>query len=259
MTENLSDLLILTMGLLVSKWIFLLTFIAILPLTGNASPCQGRGTVVYFGNGMFNSKRDAHDSRDALEKILKQAPFLDHEKDLKVDLAYKRNEGVPEQLVVVAIQKGITEFENYWLWLSSLEEAPEWFKETMRSASISVLEEGAKHFADLDEHFEGYARYVRNGYNVILVSHSQGNLYANQTMRNLAKYTDASLTGSIEEKGQHNPFFPKLFDLFANIQVATPVSAPICVTTRVGRRFYRILKMPIPSFTTRSHIFRIRF
>lgn len=215
------------MGLLVSKWISLLALITILPQTGNASSCQGRGTVVFFGNGMFNSKRDADSSRKALENFLKRAPVFNHEKDLKVDLAYKRNEGVLEQLAVVAIQKGITYFEDYWLWLSSLEEAPDWFKETMKSASIDVLEESAKHFSDLEEHFEGYARYVRNGYNVILVSHSQGNFYANQTMRNLSRYTDASLTGSIEEKKQINPFFPKFFDLFVNIQVATPVSATI--------------------------------
>ena len=62
---------------------------------------------------------------------------------------------------------------------------------------------------------------------MILVSHSQGNLYANQVMRKLADYTDASLTGSIQEKKKRNPLFPDFSDLFANIQVATPVSETI--------------------------------
>ena len=192
-----------------------------------SSPCLGQGTVVFFGNGMFNTKEDAKKSLEHLFEHLRTSDFNDSTKPIVTDLAYKRSEPVLEQLANVAKQKGVTEFENFWAWLASLQRAPTWFIDDIKIKSAELSQSGSMNFTGLKAHFEAYSKYIRKGYNVILVSHSQGNLYANQVMRKLADYTDASLTGSIQEKKKRNPLFPDFSDLFANIQVATPVSETI--------------------------------
>ena len=208
-----------------------LLFILCLNLTAQmsayATPCEGKGSVVFFGNGMFNTEEEARRNQRLLEAALKANGFSDSTKPIVTDLAYKRSEPVLEQLANVAKQKGVTEFENFWAWLASLQRAPTWFIDDIKIKSAELSQSGSMNFTGLKAHFEAYSKYIRKGYNVILVSHSQGNLYANQVMRKLADYTDASLTGSIQEKKKRNPLFPDFSDLFANIQVATPVSETI--------------------------------
>ncbi len=190
-----------------------------------AASCAGSGTVVLFGNGMFNSRDEATSSKIALEEaLLPWWPTLNSK--LRFDVSYKRSEPLLEQLVNVAVQKGVSDFENFWTWLSSLSVAPRWFKDAIEERVVTLFGRGTT-FPNLKEHFESYARYIRTGYNVILVSHSQGNFYANQAMRNLSAYPDGSLTGSIEKKQRTNSLFPKFSNLFANVQVATPVSATV--------------------------------
>lgn len=217
------------MGLPVrSKNLFLLALAFFITSShSRAASCTGRGTVIVYGNGMFNSQDDANDSLRTLMDSIKRHHSLDSGKELKEDLAYKRSEPFLEQLANVAAQKGVTEFENFWIWLYSLDSAPEWFKSAIKAETIELLKYSSQNFDELEDHFEGYAKYVRLGYNVVLVSHSQGNLYANQTARALGQYTDLSLTGSIDEKHNKNQAFPKFTDLFANVQVATPVSVTV--------------------------------
>jgi hypothetical protein len=78
---------------------------------------------------------------------------------------------------------------------------------------------------------ESYSQWIRSGYNVIIVSHSQGNFYANQVMRKLGDYGERDFGRSNHYSAfystERNPFFPKILDLVANVQVATPVSETI--------------------------------
>jgi hypothetical protein len=211
-----------------NRWIDLLILIVLLfSQEILADVCRGRGTVIFYGNGMFNSKREADRSLRELTSQIQQTKMYASEREIKSDLAYKRSEGVLEQLKNVVVQKGIDEFEYFWLWLSSIAEAPDWFKEAMKASTVELFKSSAHEFDGLENHFERYSKYIREGYNVILVSHSQGNLYGNQAMRKLAQYTDGSLTGSIENKGKVNPLFPGFLELFANIQVATPVKETV--------------------------------
>lgn len=173
---------------------------------------------------MFNSIEDSRRSLTSLSRLLRQDGFGDSDKSLVTDLAYKRSEPLLEQLANMTKQKRVTEFERFWAWLGSLQQAPSWFTDAVKTKSAELFKTGSTHFENLPVHFEAYAKYIRDGYNVILISHSQGNFYANQIMRKLPEYTDARLTGSIHEKEKLNPLFPKFSDVFANIQVATPVS-----------------------------------
>ena len=206
--------------------IFIVFFSAQVVLAQN-NTCLGVGTVFFYGNGMFNTRRDAQQNLDVLvEEVLSQG-LVDLSKEIRFDLAYKTNESICIQFFNVVSQKGIDNWEDFWLWLSSTKKAPKWFQDLLKAKAEEVLKNGTIAFDDIQEQFETYSRYIRNGYNVILVSHSQGNFYANQAMRKLSEYTDASLTGSISEKRRKNLLFPEFFDLFANVQVATPASATV--------------------------------
>src|SRR5690606_23616100 len=79
----------------------------------------------------------------------------------------------------------------------------------------------------LSEHLELYSKALLEGFEVILVSHSLGNFYANAALRLLPDYTPKALLPSLAERTQDNPFYPHARDLVANVQIATPVAQAV--------------------------------
>jgi len=207
--------------ILVCVFLFLRTTISF------ALPCEGQGTVFFFGNGMFNTYSEAQKSLRVLQDETKAAGILDSEKKNLFENAYKQSEPVLEQIFNVFIQKYTDDTISFWLWVLNLTPTPKEFKKRAEEIFFEAYLRGLKNFNDLGDHLERYAHYILRGYNIILVSHSQGNLYANKAMRKLKNYTDSSLTGSIEDKRLKNPLFPEFFEIFANIQVASPVSETV--------------------------------
>jgi hypothetical protein len=201
-------------------------FAFILPLTSNAA-CEGVGTVVFFANGMFNTRDEAEASRDELEGLVASDEPAAPGKKLVFDVAYKRSEALFEQLLNVAKYKALDDIGRVWLWTQGIELAPDWFREEMETLTVKLTDEYQGKFERLRDHMEAYSGYVADGYNVILVSHSQGNFYANQAMRGLESYVDQTLSGSISDKGAKNPLYPKFSELVANVQVATPVTETV--------------------------------
>ena len=167
---------------------------------------------------MFNSKVEASASGDALLFELNKKGLVDSKKPLVLDIAYKHSESLVEQLLHVAEQRGLDDFDNFWLWYTSSIEPPDWFKAALNKITTELLQKRTADFIDLDDHLKKYEDYIEKGYNVILVSHSQGNFYANQILRRLPNLIDRRAINSL---------FPKYVDLFGNIQVATPVSATL--------------------------------
>lgn len=197
----------------------------------NASPalatCEGSGTAITFGNGMFNDKKHAYKSVRALESILTSALNTDHNKKKTFNLAYKPSEQFFEQIFKVAAQKGITDFEEFWAWFYSIKKSPNWFLDEIEKKAAWFIKENRRSFTDYKEYFETLSDPILNGYNVILVSHSQGNFYANKAMRELPDYVDNGLMDSISGRRKNNPNYPKFSEIFANVQVATPVSETV--------------------------------
>ncbi len=208
---------------------FILFFVLFLaPFPGFAHSCAGAGTVIFFANGMFNSLVDASRSLESLKKNVQETlPRSADGTDLLFDLSFKEARGVLEDLTRVYYDKAVDSGENLILWLSSLKPPPTWFIEAMRRDIKEFLHADKQTLRDRKKFFEQYSSYMLHGYNVIAVSHSQGNFYANQAMRELAGFTDSSLTGSLKDKQEQNAFFPNFYEIFANVQVATPVDATI--------------------------------
>ncbi len=119
-----------------------------------AAPCEGPGTAIIYGNGIFNTKRDAYRNLDSLMSIIKERNFIDSKKDLKEDIAFQSSGDWIGALATVAAQKGIDEFEYFWLWLASITKSPDWFREYANQFVLESFQQ--KQFPDLEDQFEKY-------------------------------------------------------------------------------------------------------
>lgn len=113
---------------------------------------------IYFGNGMFNTRRSATDSAQALSA--KFLPYLDQYPDLRpmvgdlktINIAYNLDEALFLQLLQVFEQKVGADTGNFWRWVSSFALAPEWFQKTARDIALHF----DKTFQDYDRDLKGH-------------------------------------------------------------------------------------------------------
>lgn len=171
----------------------------------SAQPLQTGGSsnpmcTFVFGNGMFNDPVDVYNSLLALKlpNIPDQAGLAPG--SVRFKAAFQDTGGTLDQLIEVVRQKGT--WDLFLPWLLHLDTAPEWFQtaaNTALSTGVSHWSEGAVAF-----HTSLYKSLLQQGSKIVLVSHSQGNFYANEAFRRLGL-----------PAGQKD---------FGNIQVATPAN-----------------------------------
>ena len=177
----------------------------------NINECK---TDIYYGNGVWNSSEDAKKSRRALEKrivnkeIIKNDPLL-KAKYGKVKLAYNWGQGRLFDVLETYYQlreAGQLDGVGFYAAIAVL---------TMYRPDITIsayatqklMEPFTKDWeqGNVDEMWQAYYREsFKLGHRVLLVSHSQGNLFANRIFDTI------------------DPTEYKKY--FANIQVASPAS-----------------------------------
>ena len=79
----------------------------------------------------------------------------------------------------------------------------------------------------INGHLEKYSRAILDGYEVILVSHSSGNFYANAALRLLPEYVSQSLQPTLMDRHADNPYYPQPEEMISNVQIGTPVAATV--------------------------------
>ena len=149
-----------------------------------ASYCD-KQTYVFFGNGMFNEQTVA---ASGLRKLRRNSVATEkfQEDGWKFELSYNHNEGISSILEVFRQRMG-DQTASYWRWLGNLEMAPDWFQSATQSVASgfdlleSVVDE------DLRQHIQRYEGLLMAGNRVLVVAHSQGNLYANAAHTRLAE------------------------------------------------------------------------
>jgi hypothetical protein len=210
----------------------LLSASVLFPSTAGAAVCQNT-TVVVYSNGMFNIKKYARDSLSELQDSLinYSTVFGDVTKyEYKLAYASGGSQYVPQvggtgwkiklinrilalpnffgQLGEVVFQKMLQDdYSAYWRWLAGLQAAGSRTQNVMNQLAATANAASYLNTPELDAQLVMYRQALNSGKRVLIISHSQGNFYAN-----------AAYTRLISE----NPAWSKSI---GNVQVATPTAA----------------------------------
>lgn len=145
---------------------------------GNAQ-CGNDKTVLFFANGMFNDKEAANIIFAALKKSYSKKYSAEHFN--RFDIAYNTDEMALLQLYQVYSQKVEEVGLGFWSWLSKLK-----MVENNSVANIEFNTKLEEYYSeqkakdrDLSRQINQYNDYLKNGFRIVTVAHSQGNFYTN--------------------------------------------------------------------------------
>ena len=166
-----------------------------------ASRAANAGEVhLYFGNGIFNSANDVNNSLVELKTLDLSSKPADQTIDYRV--ALNLDESKLYAVLTVVEQKADGNLSYFWNVMDGILPLPDWLVEPMEAVLSDSLDQET-----LDQMLSQYETDLEAGIKIILVSHSQGNFYAEESIQNL-----------IRRHGNLNPHQMG----FGNIRVATP-------------------------------------
>ena len=195
--------------------------------------CQNKTAIVY-SHGMFNTREMAQESLvDGLrvKMVLHTQTFSDttkydyvlafahdgsqyqvggsHPLQRLIDGLYQKiNTG--GQIVEVILQKVLQDdFSMFWRWVAGIQGIPQSIQDIMNNIAAGVNKNGYALDPDLQNQVTLYSKLLNAGKRIVIVSHSQGNFYAN------AAYSALILNN------------PAWASSIGNVQVATPTGQNI--------------------------------
>jgi hypothetical protein len=204
-----------------------------LPVNDSEASYCAEKTHVFFGNGMFNEQSSAESGLRKLKRKLIETDDLLDEK-WTFELSYNHNEGVYSLFEVYRQSMG-DQASSYWRWLGSLEVAPDWFKDAMQEMATNFDLVEALVDDDLRRHVQRYQGLLMEGNRVLVVAHSQGNLYANSAYATLANdsrvpmeaFGIVSVATPASYVAGNGPYFTLMYDLVISaVQMALPSTLP---------------------------------
>ena len=179
---------------------YLLIILAAQPFSVFSQNCDNpEGTEevrVYYVNGMNNTPEDRRAGVDALYSLVSHGSYSYGESVNDLEKGLK-------QLFEVYRQRTI-EPSKFWEWRTNLSIAPEWFKEAFANYMVQSANVAYETDFDLRIMVDQYLLDLQSGKKVILVSHSQGNFYANSAYQYISTH------------------FPDYANSIGQVAVATP-------------------------------------
>jgi hypothetical protein len=144
--------------------------------------------LVVFGNGILTTQDGALRSLDVLQEAL--GPTFNNQK-LSYDLAYNYTDGAFLDLLQSTVQV-LSQFDSQVMaWLNHIQLAPGWFNNVLQRLYVAAYTVNAP---ELIDHVAKYEQAIHRGQKVLVVSHSQGNLYVNEARKLLqAVVTDEQM------------------------------------------------------------------
>jgi hypothetical protein len=140
--------------------------------------------AVVYGNGMFTTEAQAIRQREVLRPLVAQR--LGHDPyAITFDLAYNDDDKLISQVWEVAKQRGVMSVSTFLRVLSRIVPAPDWFVEGAQQVASEIDLAAFMADEDLAAHVQTYRDHRRKGRKVVVIAHSQGNLYANAAHRSL--------------------------------------------------------------------------
>jgi hypothetical protein len=127
---------------------------------------------IYFANGMNNEPKDINESWKALRDLVGQTSDRSFGKSINTKEIWYR------QMLEVFAQKE-SEPSKYWEWLANMSLAPQWFQDEFNTHMTLINTVSYVLDAELRTMVNEYLQDLNSGKKVVIVSHSQGNLYAN--------------------------------------------------------------------------------
>ncbi|WP_217495140.1 KTSC domain-containing protein [Vibrio sonorensis] len=155
------------------RYVFILLLCSFDVIGSQCDP-QSNKQSIYFSNGMFNEINDISISVYQLEKEL--SAFI-NPSAINYEISVNDSEQWLLQILEVAKQKLGDELSMFFIYLSSIDKAPEWFLEAVDEVVRSSF--GNVNDQDLRQHVSEYQRAIDNCSKVLVIAHSQGNFYAN--------------------------------------------------------------------------------
>lgn len=195
-----------------------LVFLGVFQVTECAASYCNEETYVFHGNGMFTDHGDATINKNTIElKLRNIAETIVNE--WKFELSYNHDEQAYTLLEVFRQRMG-DQTASYWRWLGNLEAAPDWFRSATRSVASGFDLVEAVVDKDLRRHVQRYESLLLAGNRVLVVAHSQGNLYANAAHGRLAAkdlpmdaFGIVSVANPASRVAGEGPYFTLLNDL----------------------------------------------
>ncbi len=136
------------------------------------------GTKIFYGNGMLNSYVEALQSMNALEKL----EFAKSNSLFSYDLAFNRNDSELLNFVTVVAQKLENDYTTAWKYIFGLQDLPNFDlinNSALFSESIALNQKRM---------LEQYRSALKEGNKVIIVSHSQGNFFAEEALNTISSF-----------------------------------------------------------------------
>ena len=141
--------------------------------------CQ-KGVYVYFGNGVWNDEEAADDSRRLLERRLEsKVSGTSLDGIITYGTSYNATEGVLEDLLETFEQNAQTDYSQFWRFLAGLDQMPDFLQDKLKEIANAVDATVVQANPAVQKHIEKYNKQLSEGNKVVIVAHSQGNLFAN--------------------------------------------------------------------------------
>ena len=150
-----------------------------------ACPTSDKKVSVFFVNGVLNTPDDAEGSRSRLEVLLSSTLPAARFAEVEVVLAYNESHGVLQDGWEATRQLIDNNFSQYIRFILGLDYPLAPFQVALILVATQVDSEGLANSPDITDHLRLYRSAVFEGRKVILVAHSQGNLFANSAYRRL--------------------------------------------------------------------------
>jgi hypothetical protein len=169
-------------------------------------------TKIYFGNGIKTfTKHDAQKNLERIKLEFKRSLSSEDYATLGFDLAFNPSSGAALDLLEAIKQKGLEEnyAVSFWRWMSNLDPMPDWLRDFAKERIVSATTVLMATTPTLQEHVALYEGDLLTGKSVVVIAHSQGNLFVNEA------YTKVFAPGTLFHGSEAS---------FKIVSVATPAS-----------------------------------
>lgn len=164
------------------KIIFFLAVALLIPnisYSADERLCQ-KGVFVFFGNGVWNDKEAADGSRRLLTRRLEsKVSGTSLEGIITYGTSHNPSDGTLQDLWETFVQNGQTDTSQFWRYLAGLDPLPDFLQDKLKEIANSVDAFVVQSNPAVQKHIEKYNKFLSEGNKVVVVAHSQGNLFAN--------------------------------------------------------------------------------